>query len=274
MRLLKMAMLACVMLVPAGALANEGPTAFDLAMKCVCPAGPNRDTCMENESLQGRVREAVESLTSVSAEFELPPYVQPLLVAMACGESGFQRAPTCWADKACVQDCMDRRDYHWDTLTPSEWHRCTTECGGTATCNDRGTSAGMFQFKWGGAGRLAREQGVNLYDPASAGRFYIGWLLDMVEPSRGSDMARRLTLDCGPMSTKDRWRAAILRATQGPTKAPAREVFIQREDGGMVSEMLPRIPRCRGVSKYAVWAERWAELAPDAWSPNGELATN
>lgn len=218
------------------------PRAVDIALRCVCQTHPNKKRCQEER--REDVTATVADLLTVTDKFPwLPSGVQPVLIAVACGEGGFRDRP---------------------------------DCGGNPRCNDRGTSGGMFQIKLKGgiAARYFRGKGkvLDVYDHTIAGRYYLE-RLDI-------GAARLVPAACPGVSGLDLWDVALYRLGRGPwiEKPKAAKTFC-----GLlpVSESIfaplrcltvpatPGVRRCAPGSKYARWARAWAVEAPGAWTMVG-----
>lgn len=247
--------------------------AMATAMFCVCQTRDENHPCQQSVERRTRVQAALSIFVRLAEEYDLPFYARPLLAAVACGESGYNETPGCWADQECAHSCLEEQGLTKDTMTPKDWHECSTRCGGNSGCNDSGTSAGMFQIKWDGVlGKLARKNGFNLYDTESAGRFYLEQVLNAVDRDRGFDQAKRLDGDCGRLTGETRWWVALTRLARGPSVfrgGTTRVWDTRRQEVVTVTE--PRLPRCTGDTKYAEWSARWAAANPNAWLPQRPL---
>ncbi|MGM0577515.1 MAG: hypothetical protein ACQEXJ_17455 [Myxococcota bacterium] len=213
--------------------------AVDLALRCNCQAHPDEERCRAEH--RERVAEAVADLLWVVDQRadRVPDELRAILVAVACGESGFRDHP---------------------------------DCGGRPGCNDHGTSAGMFQFKRDGAlANLYEElhgEPLPAHDHMEAGLFYLERLLVGVE--------EKVPAACGRMRARRAWNVAAYRLGRGPVVEPARPAMRVCAPSPVVTggedevcftrPAKPAVQRCEPASKYARWSMKWYFEAPHAWT--------
>jgi hypothetical protein len=241
---------------PTGEWPGEG--AVDAAVRCYCQGDNDCD-----DANRARIREVVADLiwATDTAVVEVPEEMRPFLVAVACGEGGFNPHPTCGADRECVLDCAGGED------DASEWQRCIRACGGRADCNDRGTSVGMLQFK--ADGRLVQGHlpvGTDLLDYVAMGRFYLQRLDVGVRELVPKACSTRRWPDWKV------WDVAAYRLGRGPVAVPARPAQQvcygdphSQATACRTLQATDAVPRCNPGSKYARWARKWSKEAPGAW---------
>ncbi len=223
-----MAATIVAMLTTATAIAAPPVTAVNLALRCVCSSYPDRKACMENRSKD--VPKKVHDLLEITREYgdQVPESMRLILLAVACGESGFRNSPT---------------------------------CGGDPGCNDAGTTGGMFQIK------LSRERGslrwtyeqqhpdrppLDAFDHLQAGRFYLERLIWGV--SRRGPVKR----NCGwrGHSKNEIWNIAAYRLGRGP---------VLYWEAPVPGKRRRAVQRCAANSRYARTALNWWRRCRDCW---------
>tara|TARA_Y100000310_G_C20677997_1_gene814204 strand:+ start:2329 stop:3003 length:675 start_codon:yes stop_codon:yes gene_type:complete len=165
------------------AIFQTAPTSsVDQVLNCVCYSRPDKEACFKER--REDVTESLKIISEVVSTFETPPFVRALMPAIACGESGLRKNPT---------------------------------CGGRISCNDYGTSSSWYQIKLSERKGSLRwvykeENGSSLdtTDLRETTRFYLNRLIWGVH-----NKVRRI---CGwkGRSLEEIWSIAAIRLGRGP----------------------------------------------------------